>query len=135
MGIAVALVLGGVVALCVWAIDAQVDQKRNTQIALDLALAYRDHMTTARCSISNAPIELNTVRVELANAGQQHPAIDEEVNWRVSFDGGANRQHAVTVFKMDSGAISQSTTFQLPVSGGDRSVEFFDAVFDSRDCP
>lgn len=136
LGIALSIALGGIVAASAWAIDDVLTDRRDVQHVRTIALAYRDHMTASRCSLPSTALTLSAVRSTLTRAGQNHPAIYEESTWRLSFDGGNNRQTAITVFKVDGGSnITQSDTYTLPIPGGDRTHEFFDAVFDSRICP
>ena len=136
LSIGLSIVLGSIVAVSAWAIDDALDHRRDTQTVFAIALAYRDHMTSSRCTLPNTALALSVVRTALTGAGQSHPSVDDEGFWRMTFDGNANRQHAVTVFTVDSASnIVRSNTFALPVAGGDRTHEFFDAVFDSRVCP
>ena len=93
-------------------------------------------MTASRCTIAATPLTLTAVHSALASAGRTFAAVEDETSWRITFDGGNNRQTAVTVFKVDSASnIMRSHTLTLPTAGGDRSHEFFDAVFASRICP
>ena len=136
LSVAFSVALGGIIAVSAWAIDDVLDDRRDTQTVLSIALAYRDHMTASRCTLPSTALSLSAVRATLTSAGQSHAVVDEENTWRMTFDGGSNRQAAVTVFKVDGASnITQSDSFTLPVAGGDRSHEFFDAVFDSRICP
>lgn len=136
LSVGVAIALGGIIAATAWVIDDLVDERRQAHAVFVIALAYRDHMTTSRCTLPSAALTLSAVRTALRHAGQSHPFVEDESAWRMSFDGGNNRQSAVTVFKVDGGSnITQSDTFTLPLPGGDRAHEFFDAVFDSRVCP
>lgn len=134
--VALSIALSGVIALSAWAIKDVLDDRRAIQNVRVIALAYRDHMVASRCVLPNTELALSTVRASLSAAGQDHPAVGEEASWRMSFDGDKNRQAAVTLFKIVSGSnITHSDTFVLPMPGGDRTHEFFDAVFDSRVCP
>ena len=136
LGIALSIALGGIVAASAWAIDDALADRRDVQNVRSIALAYRDHMTASHCTLPTTALTLSAVRSTLTSAGQNPPAIDEESTWRIAFDGGNNRQTAVTVYKVDGGSnITQSDTYTLPIPGGDRTHEFFDAVFDSRICP
>ena len=136
LSIALSVALGGIIAASAWAIDDTLSDRRDVQHVRSLALAYRDYMTSTRCTLPTTALTLSAVRSTLTSAGQNHPALHEEANWRIAFDGGNNRQAAVTVFKVDgSSNIVRSDTFTLPLPGGDRTHEFFDAVFDSRICP
>ena len=117
-------------------IDDALADRRDMQNVLKVALAYRDHMTASRCTLPTTSLTLTVARSTLAGAGQSFAAIKDETSWRMTFDGGNNRQRALTVFKVDSALnIKRSHTLTLPVAGGDRSHEFFDAVFASRICP
>ena len=134
--VALSIALTGIIAASAWAIDDALDDRRDVQHVRSIALAYRDHMTSIRCTLPTTPLTLVSVRASLITAGQHHSMVDEEANWRFAFDGGNNRQTAVTVFKVDgSSNIVHSRTYTLPIPGGDRSHQFFDAVFDSRVCP
>ncbi len=136
LAIALSIALSGIIAVSAWAIDDVLDDRRDMQNVLKVALAYRDHMTASRCTIPATPLTLTAVRSALASEGLTFAVIEDETSWRMSFDGGDNRQSAVTVFKLDSDlSIERSHTLTLPVAGGDRSHEFFDAVFASRICP
>ncbi len=135
LSIGLSIVLGGIVAVSAWAIDDALDHRRDAQTVFSIALAYRDHMTSSRCTLPNTALALSAVRTTLNGVGQSHANVDDEGSWRMTFDGNANRQQAVTVFTVDSASnIVRSDTFSLPVPGGDRTHEFFDAVFD-RVCP
>ena len=136
LGIALSIALGGIVAASVWAIDDALADRRDVQNVRSIALGYRDHMTASHCTLPTTALTLSAVRSTLTGAGQNPPSIDEMSSWRIAFDGGNNRQTAVTVYKVDGGSnITQSDTYTLPIPGGDRTHEFFDAVFDSRICP
>ncbi len=136
LSIGLSVVLGGIVAMSAWAINDALDHRRDTQTVFSIALAYRDHMTSSRCTLPTTALSLSAVRPVLTGVGQSHASVDDEGSWRMTFDGDANRQHAVTVFKVDSALnIVRSDTYVLPVPGGDRTHEFLDAVFDSRICP
>ena len=136
LAIALSFALSGIIAVSVWTIDKALDDRRDTQNVFKVALAYRDHATASRCTIPTTALTLRAVRTALANAGQTFAAVEDETSWRMTFDGGNNRQTAVTVFKVDSASnIERSHTLTLPIAGGDRSHEFFDAVFASRICP
>lgn len=136
LAIALSLALGSIVTVSVWVINDLLDNRRDTQTVLSIALAYRDQMSASRCILPTTSLSLSAVRALLTAAGQSHPVVENESAWRMVFDGGLNRQTAVTVFKVDGSAdITRSDTFTLPVAGGDRTHEFFDAVFDSRVCP
>ena len=112
------------------------DERRDAHTVSRIALAYRDHMTGSRCSLPTTALTLSAVRTALKTAGQTHAAVDDESVWRMTFEGGPNRQSAVTVYKVDSnGNIKNAKTHTLAPAGGDRTHEFFDAVFDSRVCP
>ena len=134
--ITLSIALTGIIAVSAWAIDDVLEDRRDVQHVRSMALAYRNHMTASRCTLPATALTLSAVRSTLSSAGQTHPAIEDEPNWRIAFDGGNNRQTAVTVFKVDSSSnITHSDTYTLPLPGGDRTHEFFDAVFDSRVCP
>ena len=134
--ITLSIALTGIIAVSAWAIDDVLDDRRDVQHVRSIALAYRDHMTAFRCTLPANALTLSAVRSTLSSADHTYPAIENEPNWRIAFDGGSNRQTAVTVFKVDSSAnITDSATYTLPLPGGDRTHEFFDAVFDSRVCP
>ena len=136
LALVISIALGGVVAVSAWAIDDALDERRDQQTVFDIALAYRDHMTASRCTLPTTALTLSAVRGTLTGAGQNHPQVEGEASWRMSFEGGNNRQSAVTVFQLDTnGNIEHALTHTLPVAGGDRAHEFFDAVFDSRVCP
>ena len=112
------------------------DERRDAQTVSTIALAYRDHITASRCSLPTTALTLSAVRTELQTAGQTPATVEGESAWRMTFEGGANRQSAVTVYKVDlNGNIEKAKTHTLPQPGGDRTHEFFDAVFDSRVCP
>ncbi|MCY4096304.1 MAG: hypothetical protein OXG05_14410 [Gammaproteobacteria bacterium] len=134
--ITLSIALTGIIAVSAWAIDDVLDDRRDVQHVRSIALAYRDHMTAFRCTLPATALSVSAVRSTLTGAGQNHPSIEDETNWRMAFDGGNNRQTAVTVFKVDgSSNIVLSDTYTLPLPSGDRTHEFFDAVFDSRICP
>ena len=134
--ITLSMLLGGVIYVSTSTIFNVLDEKRDIHTVFTIALSYRDHMTSSRCTLPSTALSLNVVRTTLTGAGLSPPAVENESAWRMTFDGGSNRQEAVTVFKVDSASnITRSSTFPLPVPGGDRSHEFFDAVFDSRICP
>lgn len=134
--IALSIALSGIIAVSAWAIEDVLDHRREVQHVRSIALAYRYHMTTSRCTLPTTALTLSAVRSALSGAGQTHRAIEDEANWRVVFDGGNNRQTAVTVFKVDgSSNLVRSDSYTLPIAGGDRTHQFFDAVFDSRVCP
>ena len=136
LALAISIALGGVVAVSTWAIADVLDERRDQQTVLEIALAYRDHMTASRCTLPTTALALSAVRGTLTSAGQRQPVVEEEASWWMTFDGGKNRQTAVTVYQVvTNGAIDQALTHTLPVAGGDRTHEFFDAVFDSRVCP
>ena len=134
--ITLSIALTGIIAVSAWAIDDVLEDRRVVQQVRSIALAYRNHMTAFRCTLPATALTLSAVRSTLSSAGQIHTAIEDEPNWRIAFDGGNNRQTAVTVFKVDSSSnITHSATYTLPIPGEDRTHEFFDAVFDSRICP
>ena len=134
--ITLSIALTGIIAVSAWAIDDVLNDRRDVQQVRSMALAYRHHMTASRCTLPATALTLSAVRSTLTGAGQNHPSVEDETNWRMAFDGGNNRQTAVTVFKVDgSSNIVLSDTYTLPLPGGDRTHEFFDAVFDSRICP
>ncbi|MCY4128847.1 MAG: hypothetical protein OXG15_06345 [Gammaproteobacteria bacterium] len=136
LAVAFSVALGSIVAVSAWLINDALDDRRDTQTIFSIALAYRDHMTTSRCTLPSTALSLSAVRALLTAAGQSHAVVEDESAWHMTFDGGVNRQSAVTVFKVDGTSnITRSNTFTLPVAGGDRSHEFFDVVFDSRVCP
>ena len=134
--IALSIALSGVIAVSAWAINNTLDERRDVQNVVKVALAYRDYMSASRCTVPTTPLTLGAARGALASAGKTFAAVEDETSWRMTFDGGNDRQTAVTVFKVDSVSnIVRSHTLTLPVAGGDRSHEFFDAVFASRICP
>ena len=136
LAFAISIALGGIIAASAWAIDDALDERRDQQTVLAIALAYRDHMTTSRCTLPTTALTLNAVRSTLSVAGQRHPEVEGEATWRMSFEGGNNRQAAVSVYRVDAhGDIESALTHTLPLPGGDRTHEFLDAVFDSRVCP
>ena len=136
LAIALSIALSGIIAVSAWAIDDALDDRRDMQNVLKVALAYRDYMTASRCTIPATPLTLTVVRSALVSAGQTFAAVEDETSWRMTFDGGNNRQTAVSVFKVDSTSnIERSYTLTLPIAGGDRSHEFFELVFASRICP
>ena len=134
--ITLSIALTGIIVVSAWAIDDALEDRRDVQHVRSMALAYRHHMTASRCTLPATALTLSAVRSTLSSVGQIHPAIEDEAIWRIAFDGGNNHQTAVTVFKVDSSSnITHSATYTLPLPGGDRTHEFFDAVFDSRVCP
>ena len=136
LALGLSLAIGGIAIVSVWVITDALDDRRDMQNVFEVALAYRDHMTSSRCTLPTTALAVNTVRTALTNAGISTATIEDESSWRITYDGGVNRQMAVSLFKVDSGAnIERSDTFVLPAPGGDRTHEFFDAVFDSRVCP
>ena len=136
LAVALSIALSGILVVSAWAIDNVLDDRREAQTLQAIALAYRDLMTDSRCSLPGTALSLSAVRGSLTSAEQRFPVVEDEANWRISFDGDTNRQASVTVFKTIGGSnITRSHTFRLPMPGGDRTHEFFDAVFDSRICP
>ena len=136
LSIAISIALVSVIAASAWVIDDELDDRRDLQTVLSIALAYRDHMTASRCTLTSTPLMLRGVRRTLTTAGQNPAFVGDESSWRLAFEGGSNRQSAVTVYHVDTnGKIENALTYTLPVPGGDRTHEFFDAVFDSRICP
>ena len=136
LAVALSIALSGILVASAWAIDDALNDRREAQNLQAVALAYRDLMTVSRCTLPGTAFSLSAVRGSLTSAGHRSPVIEDEANWRISFDGDTNRQSSVTVFKIDDGSnVTRSHTFRLPMPGGDRTHEFFDAVFDSRICP
>ena len=136
LALALSIALGGIIAVSAWTIDDVLDDRRDMQNVLAVALAYRDHMTASRCTVPVTPLSLSGVRTALIGAGQTHAAVENEAAWRIAFDGGSDRQTAVTLYKVDGASrVTQSNSFTLPLPGGDRTHQFFDVVFDSRICP
>lgn len=136
LAVALSIALSGILVASAWAIDDALNERREVQNLQAIALAYRDLMTDSRCSLPGSALSLSAVRGSLTGAGQRVPAVEDEASWRLSFDGEKNRQSAVTMYKVDGGSnVTRSHTFRLLIPGGDRTHEFFDAVFDSRICP
>ena len=136
LAVALSIALSGILVVSAWAIDDALDDRREVQNLHGIALAYRDLMTSSRCALPATVLPLSEVRGSLTSAGQRFAVVEDEANWRLSFDGDRNRQASVTIFKVDGGSnVTRSHTFRLPMPGGDRTHEFFDAVFDSRICP
>ena len=136
LAVALSIALSGILVASAWVIDDALNERREVQNLQAIALAYRDLMTVSRCTLPGTALSLSAVRGSLTSTGQRFPVIENEASWRISFDGDTNRQASVTVFKVDGGSnVTRSHTFRLPIPGGDRTHEFFDAVFDSRICP
>ena len=136
LAVALSIALSGILVVSAWAIDDALNDRREAQNLQAIALAYRDLMTVSRCTLPGTALSLSAVRGSLTSAGQRFPVVENEANWRISFDGDTNRQASVTLFKVDGGSnVTRSHAFRLPIPGGDRTHEFFDAVFDSRICP
>ena len=92
LSVAISIALGSIVAVSAWTIDDLLIERRDTQTVFSIALSYRDHMTSSRCTLPTTALALSSVRSTLTSAGQSHPTVDEESRWRMTFDGGSNRQ-------------------------------------------
>ena len=135
LAVALSIALSGILVVSAWAIDDVLRDRVEAQNLQAIALAYRDLMTDSRCSLPGTALPLSVVRGSLTSAGQRVPVVENEANWRISFDGDTNRQASVTLFKVDGGSnVTHSHAFRLPIPGDDRTHEFFDVVFDSRIC-
>lgn len=136
LAVAITVSFGSIVLISVQTIHTEFERHVEVQRIFDIALEYRDQLASARCTLPTSALTLSSVRATLTSAGEIPPNIENESSWRMTFDGGTNGQMSVTVFKVDDDAhIRQSDSIVLPVPGGDRTHEFFDAVFDSRVCP
>lgn len=112
------------------------EEVSNETRALAIAEAYRDLTVSQKCSIAGTEVPLATARAALTLAGEPFAGITDETDWRIAYQGDANRQTIVEVYRIDSsGNRTRGVQRKLSEVGGEDGSEFLDALFTSRICP